>query len=46
VLPALRDRDGGPAVAVRVLALLVAVGLVALAAPAAVPVVRWLVGLF
>ena len=42
MLPALRDSRGKPATPVRLLALLVAVGMLALAAPAVVPLVRWL----
>jgi hypothetical protein len=42
VLPALRDSRGKPAAPLRIVALLVALGLLALAAPAIVPVVRWL----
>lgn len=42
VLPALRDQRGRPAGPLRVLAALVALGLMALAAPAVVPIVRWL----
>lgn len=44
VLPALRDSRGKPAAPLRLLALLVALGMLALAAPAVVPVLRWLVG--
>lgn len=42
MLPALRDSRGKPTTALRVVAGLVAVGMIALAAPAVVPVVRWL----
>ena len=42
MLPALRDSRGKPAAPLRIVALLVALGLLALAAPAIVPVVRWL----
>lgn len=42
MLPALRDSAGKPAAPLRVLAALVVLGLLGLAAPAAVPVVRWL----
>jgi len=41
MLPALRDSGGKPAAPVRLLALLLALGMLALAAPAVVPVVRW-----
>lgn len=41
MLPALRDGAGRPAGLLRVLALLVVLGMIALAAPAVVPVVRW-----
>lgn len=41
MLPALRDSGGKPAAPVRLLALLVALGMLALAAPAVVAVVRW-----
>ena len=40
----LRNGRGGPALRTRVLAALVAVGLLALAAPTLLPVVRWLLG--
>lgn len=46
MLPALRDSRGKPAAPVRLVALLVAVGMLALAAPAVVPVVRWLLSAF
>ena len=42
MLPALRDSRGKPAAPLRIVALLVALGLLALAAPAIVPMVRWL----
>ena len=42
MLPALRDSRGKPALGLRVLAGLVALGMLALAAPAVVPVLRWL----
>lgn len=46
MLPALRDHRGKPAAPLRLLAALIAVGMLLLAAPALVPVVRWTVGLF
>jgi hypothetical protein len=46
VLPALRDNRGKPAGPLRLLAALVAVGLLLLAAPVLVPLVRWTAGLF
>jgi hypothetical protein len=46
VLPALRDHRGKPAAPLRLLAALIAVGMLLLAAPALVPVVRWALGLF
>lgn len=45
MLPALRDSRGKPAGPLRVLAVLVAIGLLMLAAPVLVPVVRWAAGL-
>jgi hypothetical protein len=42
VLPALRDRRGKPNAPLRLLAVLVAFGMVILAAPVLVPVLRWL----
>ena len=45
VLPALRDHTGKPAAPLRLLAALVVIGLLALAAPAVVPVVRWALAL-
>ncbi len=41
MLPALRDARGKPAGPLRLLAALVALGMLALAAPVLVPVVRW-----
>ena len=41
MLPALRDSRGKPAAPLRVVALLVALGLLGLAAPAVIPAVRW-----
>jgi hypothetical protein len=46
VLRSLRNSHGGQALRVRVLAALLALGLLALAAPAVIPVLRWLVGAF
>lgn len=46
MLPALRDRRGKPAAGVRLLAGLVALGMLMLAAPALEPVLRWVAGLF
>ena len=43
MLPALRDDRGRPTVLVRLLGVLVTFGMVALAAPAVIPVVRWIV---
>jgi hypothetical protein len=45
VLRSLRNGRGGPALLVRILAGILALGLFALAAPAVVPVFRWLLGL-
>jgi hypothetical protein len=41
----LREPDGRPRVRTRLIALLAAVGLLGLSAPAIIPVVRWLAGL-
>jgi hypothetical protein len=41
VLPALRDHRGKPAAPLRLLAVLVVVGMVLIAAPVLVPVIRW-----
>lgn len=46
MLPALRDHRGKPAAPLRLLAALIAVGMLLLAAPALLPVVRWVLGLF
>ena len=46
MLPALRDRRGKPNAPLRLLAVLVAFGMVAIAAPVLVPLLRWLAGLF
>ena len=43
MLPALRDPSGKPAAPLRLVAVLVVLGLLGLAAPAVIPVVRWLV---
>jgi hypothetical protein len=45
VLRSLRNSRGGPAIRVRVVAALVALGMIALAAPAVVPVLRWLLNI-
>lgn len=45
VLRQMRDSNGRPTARVRLIALLAAVGLLALSAPAIVPLVRWLAGL-
>jgi hypothetical protein len=42
VLRSLRNSQGGPTLAVRVVAALVALGLLALSAPVVLPVFRWL----
>ena len=42
MLGTLRNADGGPALRVRVLAVLVILGMVALSAPVVIPLVRWL----
>ena len=41
MLPALRDHRGKPSAPLRLLAALVVVGMLALAAPVLVPVLRW-----
>jgi len=41
MLPALRDRRGKPAAPIRLLAVLVVLGMILIAAPVLVPVVRW-----
>lgn len=43
MLPALRDQRGKPAVPLRVLAVLIVLGMLAIAAPAVVPLMRWVV---
>lgn len=45
MLPALRDEHGKPAAPLRLLAALVALGMLALAAPAVVAVLGWAAGL-
>jgi hypothetical protein len=45
VLPALRDNRGKPAAPLRLLAVLVVLGMIMLAAPVLVPLVRWASGL-
>ncbi len=44
MLGTLRNADGGPALRVRVLAVLIILGMLALSAPVVVPLVRWLLG--
>ena len=46
MLPALRDPGGKPAVPIRLLAVLVVLGMILIAAPILVPVVRWATGTF
>ena len=41
MLPALRDQRGKPAAPLRLLAVLVVLGMLMLAAPVLVPMVRW-----
>jgi hypothetical protein len=41
MLPALRDQRGKPAAPLRLLAVLVALGMLVLAAPVLVPMIRW-----
>jgi hypothetical protein len=41
MLPALRDRRGKPAAPLRLLAALVVLGLLVLAAPVLIPLIRW-----
>ena len=45
MLRTLRNSHGGPAIRVRVIAALLVLGMVALAAPAIIPVLRWLLGI-
>lgn len=45
MLPALRDNRGKPAAPLRLLAVLVVLGMIMLAAPVLVPLVRWASGL-
>ena len=44
MLPALRDHRGKPAAPLRLLAALVVLGMLALAAPVIVPLLRWASG--
>jgi len=46
MLPALRDRRGKPAAPMRLLAVLVVLGMLLIAAPVLVPVLRWAGKLF
>jgi hypothetical protein len=46
MLKSLRNGQGEPALRVRVLAALVALGLLAVAAPAAVSIAQWILALF
>ena len=46
MLPALRDRRGQPAASMRLLAVLVVLGMLVLAAPVLIPVLRWAAGAF
>ncbi len=46
MLPALRDSRGKPAAPLRLLAALVVLGMLAIAAPAVVPLLRWVSGTF
>jgi len=46
MLPALRDSRGRPAAPLRLLAALVAIGMLALAAPALVELARWTIDVF
>jgi hypothetical protein len=41
MLPALRDRRGKPAAPMRLLAVLIVLGMLVLAAPVLIPVLRW-----
>jgi hypothetical protein len=45
MLPALRDPRGKPAAPMRLLAVLVALGMLVLAAPVLVPMIRWVADL-
>jgi hypothetical protein len=45
MLATMRNAEGGPALRVRVVAFLVILGMLGLAAPVAIPLVRWLFGL-
>jgi hypothetical protein len=44
MLATLRNPEGGPALRVRVLAVLVILGMIALSAPVVIPMVRWVFG--
>ena len=46
MLPALRDARGKPAAPLRLLAVLVVLGMLVIAAPVLVPVLRWASDLF
>ena len=46
MLPALRDPRGKPAAPIRLLAVLVVLGMILIAAPILVPVVRWATATF
>ena len=46
MLPALRDRRGKPAAPLRLLAVLVVLGMLLIAAPVLVPLLRWASDLF
>ena len=45
VLRSMRDESGGPNVKTRLVALLAAIGLLVVAAPAIIPLVRWIADL-
>jgi hypothetical protein len=45
MLRSLRDQGGGPNIKTRLVALLAAIGLLIVAAPAVVPLVRWIADL-
>lgn len=45
MLPSLRDQRGKPAAPLRLLAVLVVIGMLVLAAPVLVPLLRWAAGL-
>ena len=46
MLPALRDQRGKPAAPMRLLAVLVVLGMLVLAAPVLVPMLRWATDVF